>query len=135
MSVRCHHPRGVVNPVAIGNWSLTVERMTPDDATPGIDRVVRGHVEDVVRRLLTPDELEKWELRWELNEGRWQLVVDNVACAERYLGFITERDADYPMGQGLDTFTDGLEDFISESRFARGQRRELRERPWRTQAP
>ena len=29
-------------------------------------------------------------------------------------------------------FTDGLEDFISESRFAWGQRRELQDRPWRT---
>ena len=31
-------------------------------------------------------------------------------------------------------FTDGLEDFISESRFAWGQRRELQDRPWRSRA-
>ena len=105
----------------------------PDDARPEIDHVVRGHVEHVLRRLLTPSEIEKWELRWEWLEGRWQLVVDLLACGEPYRGFITERDAGYPIEQGLDTFTDGLEDFISESRFAWGQRRELSERPWASQ--
>ncbi len=65
------------------------------------------------------------------DEGRWQLVVDVAACGEPWFGFIIERDADYPIEEGLDIFTDGFEDFISESRFAWGQRRELAERPWR----
>jgi hypothetical protein len=45
--------------------------------------------------------------------------------------FIAEADAGYPLDEGLDVFTDGLEDFSSESRFAWGQQRELNDRPWR----
>jgi hypothetical protein len=93
---------------------------------------VRAYVATAVRELLLPEELDGWELGWELNErGRWQLVVDLVAGGERFLGFITEDGAGYPIAAGLDTFTDGLEDFISESRFAWGQRREFHDRPWR----
>ena len=106
--------------------------MGEQGSAPATDPVVRGHVEDVLRRLLRDDELDAWQLRWELNDaGRWQLVADVTACGERYVGFIAELDADYPLEAGLDAFTDGLEDFISESRFAWSEQRELRDRPWR----
>jgi hypothetical protein len=105
--------------------------MSHPDA-PDVHPAVRAHVETALRELLLPEELDGWELRWELNErGRWQLVVDLMAGGERFLGFITEHGACYPIEDGLDTFTDGFEDFISESRFAWGQRGELHNRPWR----
>ncbi|MGH3308245.1 MAG: hypothetical protein ACRDOX_11205 [Nocardioides sp.] len=61
------------------------------------------------------------------------LLVDLVACGESYIGYLAETGASYPCEDGLDTFTDGLEDFISESRFAWGQQRLLTGRPWREQ--
>ena len=56
---------------------------------------------------------------------------DLSARGERYTGFVWHGGAHESM-QGLDTFADGLEDFIAESRFAWGQQRLLRDRPWRT---
>lgn len=106
--------------------------MAPNEA-PAIDPVVRGHVENVLRQQLMPGELDDWELRW-LNEGgQWQLVVDVVACGEPYLGFVTGHEPCRLIEEGLDIFTDGFEDFIAESRFAWGQQRELKERPWRAE--
>ena len=97
-----------------------------------MDHVVRAHVEEVLRQLLREDELDGWQLRWEPNDrSRWQLVAEVMARGEQYVGFIAELEAGYPLEDGLDTFTNGLEDFISESRFAWGERRELRDRPWR----
>jgi hypothetical protein len=116
-----------------GGWAGTkVGGVTPDGKPGEIDPVVRDHVESVLRHLLLPGELEHWELGWKLVGGSWALVADVVACGEPYFGFIGDRDAPAPIEDGLDVFTDGFEDFISESRFAWGQRRELQPRPWRS---
>jgi hypothetical protein len=47
------------------------------------------------------------------------------------MGYLYEQSADYPIKEALDIFTDGLEAFIAESRFAWGQQRLLVDRPWR----
>jgi hypothetical protein len=91
---------------------------------------IRAHVQQVLTYLLRPGELHSWEVHWTRVDGEWDLVVDLVACGEAYLGFIAQAGAGYPLVEGLDTFTDGLEDFISESRFAWGQQREMKDRPW-----
>jgi hypothetical protein len=98
---------------------------------PDVPPAIRAHVEEALAFLLRPEELDGWKIRWIRDEGAWDLVVDVVACGERYLGFIAQADAGYPLEEGLDTFTNGLEDFISESRFAWGRRREMNDRPWR----
>jgi len=59
------------------------------------------------------------------------LVVDVVAAGEPYMGYLYEENAEYAIEEALDIFTDGLEDFISESRFAWGQQRLMADRPWR----
>ena len=100
--------------------------------TPAIDPVIREQVGHTLHHLLRPDELDEWKLRWVLDEqDQWQLIGDVHARGEQYRGYITQFGAEYEVADGLDAFTDGLEDFISESRFAWGQRRELVDRPWR----
>jgi hypothetical protein len=107
--------------------------MVPDEAPPEVPHDVRQHVEHVLAQLFRPGELERWGFRWERDaeRGRSSLLVDLVACGEPYIGFVAESGAGHPLEDGLDTFTDGLEDFISESRFAWGQQRLLADRPWR----
>jgi hypothetical protein len=84
------------------------------------------------RHLLRPDELESWSFRWELDDDsdNRSLVVDVMAAGEPYMGYLYQETAEYPLEDALDVFTDGLEDFISESRFAWGQQRLLTKRPW-----
>ena len=98
---------------------------------PPIDPAVRAHVQHVLDTLLQPGELDDWVLSWEPDRGTWRLVARVTVCGEECYGYVTEVDAAYPLSAGLDTFTDGFEDFIAESRFAWGQQRELRDRPWR----
>lgn len=75
-----------------------------------------GHA---LEHLLRPDELDRWELRWVCDErGQWQLVGEVHARGEQYRGFITELGAGYAVADGLDVFTDGLED-SSQSRGSR----------------
>ena len=102
------------------------------DTAPDVDPEVRAYVEQAVAALLRPDEVDRWELRWEWDpdDGLWQLVTELWACGEWFKGFVMPEGFDLPIAHGLDNFTDGLEDFISESRFAWGQQRELRDRPW-----
>ena len=107
--------------------------MAQDEAPTEVPATIRRHVAEVLDHLLSPGELEWWECRWEPDDGRWLLVVEVVACGEHHRGFVAERGAGYPVEQGLDTFTDGLEDFISESRFAWGEQRLMKDRPWREQ--
>jgi hypothetical protein len=123
------------NPVAPSREEAHRCSMTPDEARPEVSPNLRRHVEHVFAHLLRPGELEQWEFRWERDagSGRSMLLVDLVACGETYIGYLTEDGAGYPLEDGLDTFTDGLEDFISESRFAWGQQRLLTDRPWRAQ--
>lgn len=90
-------------------------------------------VSHAVEHLFRPDELDLWSISWQRHAGTsWELVVDLQARGEHHFGYVTESGAEYDLADGLDTFTDGLEDFISESRFAWGQRRELADRPWRS---
>lgn len=97
---------------------------------PSLRADIRNRVRDVLAYLLRPEELDRWEVRWILTDGVWDLVVDVVASGEPYLGFFAQAGADTHLEEGLDIFTDGLEDFISESRFAWGQQREMKDRPW-----
>gem|GEM_PF-5285987 len=53
-----------------------------------------------------------------------------MAAGEPYMGYLYQEGAEYPVEEAFDTFTDGLEDFISESGFAWGQQRLLTDRPW-----
>ncbi len=103
---------------------------------PEVSDEVREAVGFVLDALLLPGELDSWSIRWERDpvDGRpaWRLVVDVTAAGESHRGFVLEQGAAYPVSAGLDVFTDGLEDFISESRFGWGERRELAARPWRT---
>ena len=111
---------------------LSVECVATHDPPHPIDPVVRAHVGAVVRQLLLPGELDRWDVQWQRDDrSRWMLLAVIDARGERYVGYIKDASTDYPVENGLDTFTDGFEDFISESRFAWGQRRELRDRPWR----
>jgi len=93
-------------------------------------------VEHVLSGLFRPGELEEWQFRWERDDetGRLMLLVDGVACGESFAGYVGDDSADRSLDDGwwLETFTDGLEDFISESRFAWGQQRLLTDRPWRS---
>jgi len=100
---------------------------------PDVRSSVRTHVEHAIRHLLRPDEVDDWNFRWaqdDADPGVRFLVVDLVAAGEHYMGYLYQEDADYPVEQALDIFTDGLEAFISESRFAWGQQRLLTDRPW-----
>lgn len=102
-------------------------------APPDVSSSVRAAVQGVLDALLEPGELDDWSIGWERDrDGAWRLVVDVRACGETYRGFVHEWGASYPVAAGLDVFTDGFEDFISESRFGWGQQRELEDRPWRT---
>lgn len=100
-----------------------------------IPAAVRAHVAYAVTSLLTPEELESWSVRWVDDDGGGSggrcLCVDLVAGGEPYRGYLHDENADYPVADALDGFVDGLEDFISESRFAWGQQRLLADRPWR----
>ncbi|MDZ5621176.1 hypothetical protein SFC88_10080 [Nocardioides sp. HM23] len=94
---------------------------------------VRAHVDHAIRHLLRPDEVDGWSFRWTRDDDdpdTRSLVVDVVAVGEPYMGYLYQENAMCPVAEALDVFTDGLEDFISESRFAWGQRRELTDRPW-----
>lgn len=80
------------------------------EQTPDVPTLVRSHVDHAVARLLRPEEIDSWQIRWGTDDASGRRFL----CAD-----------------GLDTFTDGLEDFIAESRFAGGQQRLLTDRPWR----
>lgn len=99
---------------------------------PAVPPYVRAHVAYAVRHLLRPDELDSWSFRWTQDDDAdsRSLVVDVMAAGEPYMGYIYQEHAEYPVEEALDIFTDGLEDFISESRFAWGQQRLLTDRPW-----
>lgn len=103
---------------------------------PEVGDEVRGAVRFVLGALLLPGELDGWSIGWErdhLDEPpTWRLVVDVTVAGESHRGFVHQQGAGYPVEEGLDTFTDGFEDFISESRFGWGERRELAARPWWT---
>ena len=103
---------------------------------PEVSDEVRGAVRFVLDALLEPGELDRWSIGWELDHVDeppvWRLVVDLTVAGESHRGFVLQQGAGYPVAAGLDTFTDGFEDFISESRFGWGERRELTARPWRT---
>lgn len=99
---------------------------------PSVSDEVRSAVESVLDALLLPGELDRWTVAWHEEPAEtWALVVDVQARGESHRGLLCEWGAGYPIEDGLDVFTDGFEDFISESRFAWGQQRELRPRPWR----
>jgi hypothetical protein len=99
----------------------------PHDVSDSVRAAVRG----VLDALLEPGELDDWSIGWEQDrDGAWRLVVDVRAGGESHRGFVHEWGARYPVEAGLDVFTDGFEDFISESRFGWGQQRGLRPRPW-----
>jgi hypothetical protein len=110
--------------------------VAPELGQAEVPLILRRHVERVLSGLFRPGELEDWQFRWERDAetGRVMLRVDGVACGEPFAGYVGEVSADCPLDaeRWLETFTDGLEDFISESRFAWGQQRLLIDRPWRS---
>lgn len=87
-----------------------------------VDTADRKWVEHILQHLLQPRELEEWSIEWD--QERAMLRVDVLACGEHHIGF--GRPGDW------DVFTDGFEDFISESQFGWGQQRLLVDRPWRS---
>jgi hypothetical protein len=110
--------------------------MAPEPGQPDVPSTLHRHVEHVLSCLFRPGELEEWQFRWEreADSGRVMLLVDGVACGESFAGYVGEVNDDFPLDDGwwMETFADGLEDFVSESRFAWGQQRLLIDRPWRS---
>ncbi|MEO9323487.1 hypothetical protein ABFT23_08365 [Nocardioides sp. C4-1] len=99
---------------------------------PDVEDRLRPLVQLVVERLFRPGELDGWCFVWRRDgrSGPHQLMASVAAAGETFDGYIWE-GAGYAPEDGLDVFVDGLEDFISGSRFAWGQQRLLNERPWR----
>lgn len=93
---------------------------------------LRPYVEHVMAALLDPGELEGWRFVWVPDGDGRHLAVEVRAGGDFHFGFVWQEAPDEDPVDGMDTFVNGFEDFISESTFAWGEQRLLRDRPWAT---